>query len=173
MANPVFSKLSSPLKEQFKRPVQLVTLTYMMAVFVICFMPQPHLFDGVQTPNIISFARLRLLLVPFNSLIGLGQVDTGFEIMWIFIQNLLNVFLLYPLILGLLFLYPTLRSPKKAIGVALCISLFIEGTQLLLDVLIDANRVFEVDDLWTNTLGGYLAFLTFYQLVKRFAILKS
>ena len=173
MANPVFSKLSSPLKEQFKRPVQLVTLAYMMAVFVICFMPQPHLLDGVQTPNIISVGRLRLLLVPFNSLIGLGQMDTGFEMMWIFIQNLLNVFLLYPLILGLLFLYPTLRSPKKAIGVALCTSLFIEGTQLLLDVLIDANRVFEVDDLWTNTLGGYLAFLTFYQLVKRFAILKS
>ncbi|MGT2865805.1 VanZ family protein [Streptococcus fryi] len=173
MANYGFPKVYSPLKDSLKRPIQVVTIVYMLAVFVICFMPQPHLFDGVQTPNIISFGRLRLLLVPFNSLIGLGQVDTGFEMVWIFIQNLLNVFLLYPLILGLLFLYPTLRSPKKAIGLALCTSLFIEGTQLLLDVLIDANRVFEVDDLWTNTLGGYLAFLTFYQLVKRFAILKS
>lgn len=37
-------------------------------------------------------------------------------------------------------------------------SLFIECTQILLDILVDGNRVFEIDDLWTNTLGGYLAF---------------
>ncbi|WP_161940927.1 VanZ family protein, partial [Streptococcus suis] len=47
-----------------------------------------------------------------------------------------------------------------------CISLFIESTQLLLDLLIDAQRVFEVDDLWTNTLGGVLAYLV-YKLTKK------
>ena len=34
-------------------------------------------------------------------------------------------------------------------------------TQILLDLLINANRVFEIDDLWTNTLGGYLAWRAF------------
>ena len=37
----------------------------------------------------------------------------------------------------------------------------------MLDILIDANRVFEIDDLWTNTLGGYLAFLFYKFLVKQ------
>ena len=40
-------------------------------------------------------------------------------------------------------------------------SLSIEVTQILLDLLINANRVFEIDDLWTNTLGGYLAWWAF------------
>ena len=40
-------------------------------------------------------------------------------------------------------------------------SLSIEATQILLDLLINANRVFEIDDLWTNTLGGYLAWRAF------------
>ncbi|MGG6495876.1 UNVERIFIED_CONTAM: VanZ family protein, partial [Bacteroidetes bacterium 56_B9] len=45
-------------------------------------------------------------------------------------------------------------------------SLFIECTQLLLDLLIDAQRVFEVDDLWTNTLGGVLAYGLYRLIVK-------
>ena len=40
-------------------------------------------------------------------------------------------------------------------------SLWIECSQVLLDLLYDANRVFELDDLWTNTLGAYLAYLGF------------
>ena len=47
------------------------------------------------------------------------------------------------------------------------LSLFIECTQLLLDLLINAERVFEVDDLWTNTLGGVLAYGT-YLLNKKY-----
>ena len=46
------------------------------------------------------------------------------------------------------------------------LSLFIECTQLLLDLLINAERVFEVDDLWTNTLGGVLAYGTYLLMMK-------
>ena len=46
------------------------------------------------------------------------------------------------------------------------LSLFIECTQLLLDLLINAERVFEVDDLWTNTLGGVLAYGTYLLIMK-------
>ncbi|CCK19350.1 hypothetical protein BN193_03990 [Lactococcus raffinolactis 4877] len=45
-------------------------------------------------------------------------------------------------------------------------SLSIETTQVILDLLFNFNRVFEVDDLITNTLGGVLAYLL-YQLVRR------
>lgn len=44
-------------------------------------------------------------------------------------------------------------------------SLAIETTQAILDLLFDFNRVFEVDDLITNTLGGVLAYLL-YKIVK-------
>ena len=40
-------------------------------------------------------------------------------------------------------------------------SVWIELSQIVLDLLFDFNRVFEIDDLWTNTLGGYLAYLCF------------
>ncbi|AXJ13629.1 hypothetical protein Sp14A_17220 [Streptococcus pluranimalium] len=39
-------------------------------------------------------------------------------------------------------------------------SAFIEVTQLLLDLLFEFNRVFEIDDLWTNALGVFLSYLT-------------
>jgi glycopeptide antibiotics resistance protein len=50
---------------------------------------------------------------------------------------------------------------------AFLISLGIECTQLLIDLLWDANRVFEIDDLWTNALGGVVAFAC-YRLTNRF-----
>jgi len=40
-------------------------------------------------------------------------------------------------------------------------SVWIELSQIVLDLLFDFNRVFEIDDLWTNALGGYLAYLCF------------
>lgn len=45
-------------------------------------------------------------------------------------------------------------------------SLTIEVGQVILDLLIDANRVFELDDLWTNTLGGLVALGVYRLLVK-------
>ena len=67
------------------------------------------------------------------------------------------LFLLSPLI----FSFCCFEREYKHAYVAFAISLFIECTQILLDIFIDANRVFEIDDLWTNTLGGYLAFLLY------------
>ncbi len=77
-----------------------------------------------------------------------------------------NIFLLSPLILGLLALYPRFRSWKKVLVATLAMSLTIEIGQVILDLLIDANRVFELDDLWTNTLGGLVALGAYRLLVK-------
>ena len=76
-------------------------------------------------------------------------------------------FLLSPLIFQLLWLFPKLRRTKRVLVVSFAMSLFIECTQMLLDFLIDANRVFEIDDLWTNTLGGYIAFLFYKFFLKQ------
>ena len=50
---------------------------------------------------------------------------------------------------------------KRVLCFSLGMSLWIELSQIVLDLLFDFNRVFEIDDLWTNTLGGYLAYLCF------------
>ena len=86
------------------------------------------------------------------------------QLYWIFLQNILNVFLLFPLIFQLLYLLPNLRKTRKVIFFSFLVSLGIECTQLVLDLFFDFNRVFEIDDLWTNTLGGYLAWLLYKRL---------
>ncbi|MBP2622749.1 VanZ family protein [Streptococcus oricebi] len=134
-------------------------ILYLVLLALMCFLPQVS--DGMETPGIQHFGRLVVLLVPFNSLVNLGQVTTGLQLFKIIIQNLMNIFLLFPLILQLLWIYPALRRLKRVLVLSFSISLFIECSQLLLDFFLDANRVFELDDLWTNTLGGYLAWLVF------------
>lgn len=136
---------------------------YACFVAVICFMPQPDL-GLAETPGIQRFGRLVVLLRPFNSLWALGDVTSLPQLVWIITQNFLNIFLLYPLVFGVMLFYPTLRSMASAVKLAFYLSLTIEVTQVLLSLSFDANRVFEIDDLWTNTLGGYLAYLTYTYL---------
>ena len=142
------------------------SIFYILLLCLMCFLPQvPE--KGMETPGIQQFGRIIVLLIPFNSLVNLGQITSFFQLVKVFVQTLMNIFLLSPLIFQLLWLFPNLRNTKRVLSVSFAISLFIECTQILLDILIDANRVFEIDDLWTNTLGGYLAFLFYKFLVKQ------
>ena len=136
------------------------SMFYIFLLCLMCFLPQvPE--KGMETPGIQQFGRIVVLLIPFNSFVNLGQIISLLQLIKVFVQNGMNVFLLSPLIFQLLWLFPNLRNTKRVLSVSFAISLFIECTQILLDILIDANRVFEIDDLWTNTLGGYLAFLLY------------
>ncbi len=56
---------------------------------------------------------------------------------------------------------------KYVLELTFLMSLSIETIQLIIDLSFDANRVFEIDDLWTNTLGGLLALIYFKWLTKR------
>ncbi|AUO80063.1 Teicoplanin resistance protein VanZ [Streptococcus agalactiae] len=95
----------------------------------------------VSTPNVQRFGRIVALLVPFNSFRSLDQLTSFKEIFWVIGQNVVNILLLFPLIIGLLSLKPSLRKYKSVILLAFLMSLFIECTQVVLDILIDANRV--------------------------------
>lgn len=144
------------------------SIFYILLLCLMCFLPQvPE--KGMETPGIQQFGRIVVLLIPFNSFINLGQITSFFQLIKVFVQNIMNIFLLSPLIFQLLWLFPKMRSAKRVLFASFSMSLFIECTQILLDILIDANRVFEIDDLWTNTLGGYLAFLFYKFLVKQFS----
>ena len=115
----------------------------------------------METPGVQYFGRIVVLLIPFNSFVNIGEITSWIQLVKVFIQNLANIFLLSPLIFQLLWLFPKLRKTKKVVWLSFGMSLSIEVTQILLDLLINANRVFEIDDLWTNTLGGYLTWRVF------------
>jgi len=149
-----------------KTLLSLGIVLYSLCIVCFCFTPQPQLPTGVETPGIQTFGRLVFLLMPFNSLWNLGEVTSPIQLFWIFLQNALNVLLLFPLIFQLLYLIPSLRKTKRVILLSFLLSLSIECTQLVLDFFFDFNRVFEIDDLWTNTLGGYLAWVLYKLLHK-------
>ncbi|MDG4514323.1 VanZ family protein [Streptococcus suis] len=141
---------------------------YALAIVLLCFLPQTWYpqYKDFSTPGIIQIGQLYLLPTPFNSIVNGDKVDSLGDFGWIILQNATNIFLLFPLVFLLLFLREEWRSLKAVIVYTFCMSLFIECTQLLLDLLIDAQRVFEVDDLWTNTLGGILAYGLYILLMK-------
>ncbi|HEM3625449.1 TPA: VanZ family protein [Streptococcus suis] len=141
---------------------------YALAIVLLCFLPQTWYpkYKDFTTPGIVQIGRLYLLPTPFNSIVNGDKVDSLGDFGWIILQNATNIFLLFPLVFLLLFLREEWRSLKAVIVYTFCMSLFIECTQLLLDLLIDAQRVFEVDDLWTNTLGGILAYGLYILLMK-------
>ena len=149
-----------------KKLLSLGIVLYSLCIVCFCFTPQPQLPTGVETPGIQTFGRLVFLLMPFNSLWNLGEVTSPIQLFWIFLQNALNILLLFPLIFQLLYLIPALRKTKRVILLSFLLSLSIECTQLVLDFFFDFNRVFEIDDLWTNTLGGYLAWVLYKLLHK-------
>ena len=151
-----------------RRWAKIMAGAYALAIVCMCFLPQSWYpqYKDFETPGIVQIGRLYLLPTPFNSIINGDKVDSLYELWLIILQNLTNIFLLYPLVLAFLFLSEKWRSLRAVMRYSFGLSLFIEWTQLLLDLLINAERVFEVDDLWTNTLGGILAYGTYLLMMK-------
>ncbi|EHI75236.1 VanZF-related protein [Streptococcus criceti] len=130
---------------------------YFLCLLYLCFCPQPISLKGVDTPNIHYWGRVPYLLVPFNSFVSIGKLDTFKELFWVIGQNFSNLLLLTPLVLGLLALRPDWRPWPKVLLMSFGMSLSIETTQVIIDWLFNANRVFEIDDLIFNSLGGLFA----------------
>lgn len=73
-------------------------------------------------------------------------------------QVVFNIFLTVPL--GILLSFKANMSEKKAVAISLGVSLFIELAQLtgLFFIYSGSYRLFDVDDLFLNTLGGFIGF---------------
>lgn len=100
-----------------------------------------------------------LRLVPFHSFIGMVQDNAGSNLVelltsWSFLQIFFNLLLFVPL--GLLARAVFKRNLIVSTAVAFAVSLFIELSQLtaLWGIFPCAYRIFDVDDLMVNTLGG-------------------
>ncbi|MFC3932115.1 VanZ family protein [Streptococcus dentapri] len=140
-----------------RKLIWLLLVGYIFCLGILCFSPQPIGVEGVHTPNIFYIGRVPVLLVPFNSFLNIGQLDNFKKLFWIIGQNISNIFLLTPLMLGFLGFFKDWRRWRLVLKMSFLISLGIELMQVILDIVLDINRVFEVDDLITNTLGGLIA----------------
>ena len=155
------------LQAPFQKIVKVLAVCYTIAICLMCFLPQsiyPTL-KSVETPGVQHFGRITAILTPFNTLVHFGKIPNLVDLFFIILQNVANIFLLFPLIFALCLLKPSFRQFKKVLVISFLMSLTIETTQAILDLLFNFNRVFEVDDLITNTLGGVLAYLL-YKLIR-------
>ena len=156
------------LTQPFQKIVKICAVCYTIAICMMCFLPQsiyPSI-KQIETPGIVHFGQIVTILTPFNTLVHLGKIPSIQDLFVIVLQNVANIFLLLPLVFAICLLKPSVRQFKKILLISFLMSLTIESTQALLDLLFNFNRVFEVDDLITNTVGGVLAYLL-YKVLRR------
>ncbi|GFH43322.1 hypothetical protein Hs30E_18730 [Lactococcus hodotermopsidis] len=151
-----------------KKSLKLFIVCYILAIVGMCFLPQtfyPQL-NSIETPGIQHFGRITAILTPFNTLVHFGKIPSLWDVFVVILQNITNIFLLFPLVLAILLLRRNAVKLSKVVLMTFCMSLSIELTQVILDLLFEFDRVFEIDDLMTNTLGGVIAYQT-YRILRK------
>ncbi|MGM9907306.1 VanZ family protein [Limosilactobacillus sp.] len=116
-------------------------LVYIIAVLWLCLTPA-H-FDIPSTQKILfHFHGIPYNAIPFQ----------GFSI-----EYVLNIVMTFPL--GVYLYLFNYRMPfERVILVGFCFSLFIESNQFIWDYFLNLQRLADVDDLITNTLGAIIGF---------------
>lgn len=109
-------------------------------------------FSGFRIFNLIP------LKVPINTLLTRG-------LMYFLYQNVGNLVLFMPF--GFFACAKTNCNTKKAVFASLALTLFIEFTQGFIPY-----RFCEIDDVWLNTLGGFLGSYVYIKFIKLFKYIK-
>ena len=65
-------------------------LLFYPLVFDVFLPQQPE--PGMETPGIQHFGRIVVLLVPFNSVMNLGQITSALQLIKVILQNIANIF---------------------------------------------------------------------------------
>jgi glycopeptide antibiotics resistance protein len=104
----------------------------------------------------INLQLFRVVKETYNAIVYLGFWQP------FYINFLGNIILFMPIGFLLPLLYRRMVYFPNTVIIGLCISLFIEITQ------IPQNRSSDVDDLWLNTLGAFLGYLFYLLIYRRF-----
>lgn len=110
--------------------------------------------------NFLGFKIFNLipLKVPINTLLTRG-------LMYFLYQNVGNLLLFMPF--GFFTCAKTNCNIKKVILASLALTLFIEFNQGFIPY-----RFCEIDDIWLNTLGGFLGYYVYIKFIKLFKYIK-
>lgn len=139
---------------------------YLLGVLSVTFFPIPY--QDMALARGREHAYLSNNFYPLASIIEILEDGRSYVI----IRQLLgNLILLLPLGFFIPLLFPQKRSWTKVLGIGFLTSLSIESLQLLLSWLLGFTyKIFDVDDLWLNTLGvlfGY-GLWRLWEKVKKF-----
>lgn len=141
-------------------------LLYLLTAYFLVILPMPDTFD---TCSIQRVNTQHTQLVPFNFIqeighsttVVLSQPSTYLNLLKesAFLQVAFNVLLTVPF--GIYLRYYFRRSFLQTLFLSLCLSFFFEITQLtgLYGIYNCAYRLFDVDDLFLNTLGGAIGYM--------------
>lgn len=143
---------------------EILTNLFVIYLFVLIGITiLPIYVDGMPYLEELSFIeRCRINLVPFIHYFKNGIFSISI------IRNIVgNLLLLLPFILYLCVKYEKMRNLKSSAIIALVISLSIELTQLVTNVLcISYGRAVDVEDLILNTIGGIIGWYIFKLIYK-------
>ncbi|QXE18587.1 VanZ family protein [Clostridium sp. 001] len=141
-------------------------LLYLITAYYLIILPLPKTRDvlSLQKPGTkhIQLVPLKFVVdILSETKVQLIKPSTYFHLFKerAFLQAVFNGVLLLPL--GIYLSYYFKNNIKKTILISFCVSLFFELTQLsgLYGFYNAPYRIFDVDDLMLNTLGGYLGYM--------------
>ena len=158
---------------KLRTPILLSFLLYMLCVYYLTILPLPDPKTFEQTANIWDYINLNPLgfIRDFveTTQFKITDITTYLPAMQekAFYQPLLNILMTVPF--GMYLGYYFKDSLKKTVLLTFLLSLFFELTQLsgLYGIYSHPYRLFDVDDLILNTLGGLIGFLIYKRCLRR------
>lgn len=141
-------------------------LLYLIAAYYLVILPLPRVRDlkSLQVPgtrhfSLIPFTFIKDLMKETRVVIDVPSTYKNLLTERAFLQAIFNAVLLTPL--GIYLRYYFKKDLKKTIVITFCVSLFFEITQItgIFGIYNAPYRLFDVDDLFLNTLGGYIGYL--------------
>lgn len=122
---------------------------YLCCVFALVFLPLPDMKEA-------AMLTYKFQLIPLHSMADIAKRPTAFNIL----QVAFNVVMTIPF--GMYLRYYFKMSSKKVLMFSLALTAFIEIGQLtgLYFIFQGSYRLFDVDDLICNTLGGMIGYAT-------------
>ena len=133
-------------------------ILYMISVYFLAIFPLPDR-DSIDTNSPVA------QLIPFTFVFDIIKESAEIKNVWMFFQNssvytvLFNILMFMPF--GMYLRYYFKNDLKKTLLFSFIFSLFLEITQLtgLYFIYPHPYRLFDVDDLMINTLGGIIGYL--------------
>ncbi len=147
--------------------ISMVILVSMRIVYLIKYNKKIVLYEELITLLFIIYVLCLFYVVTFQDVSWSTSNFTPFSEMFryeigsrLFIKNVLgNVILFLPYGFFAAY-YLKLKKPWSILGLSILVSLTIETTQLLI------GRVFDIDDIILNTIGGLFGFYIYHVLSK-------
>mgnify|MGYP004530359373 FL=1 len=138
-------------------------ILYLLAAFLLVILPLPSkeavLKMPTKSPQLVPFTFIKDIMVTTNLNLKNPSTYLSFLKTPTVYTVIFNLFLLFPF--GVYLHYYFEKKWYQVLIMSFCLSLFFEITQLtgIFFIYPKAYRLFDVDDLMINTLGGMLGFI--------------